>query len=75
MILMDHNGHVRELGHGRLHEGPQKWRPGIFPGAGTGLHDDGGVGLVGRLHNGAGLLKVVHVEGRHAISKLCCVIQ
>ena len=48
---------------------------GVGTGAARGLHDDGGVDLVGRLHDGERLFHVVDVEGRQAIAVLGCVIE
>ncbi len=75
VVLMNHNRHMRKLGHRRFHEGSQKGRTGVLPSASARLHDDWRVRLISRFHNGPGLLKVVDVERRHAIAILRRVVQ
>ncbi len=53
----------------------QERRTGVFAGTGGSLDDHRGVGLVSRFHDGAHLLEVVDVEGRHAVAELGGVVE
>ena len=48
---------------------------GVVPGAARGLDDDGGVDLVGRLHDRQTLFHIVDVVGRQAVVVLCRVVE
>ena len=75
MVLVNHNGHIRKFGRCRIHHRPQKRGTGILSCSGTGLHDDGRIAVRSSLHNGASLLEIIDVKGRHTELMLRSVIQ
>src|SRR5690554_1101882 len=66
---------MRKLFHCRQNQVTQERRTGVFAGTGRSLNDHRTIGLVRRLHNGAHLLQVVHVESRHAVTEFGRVVQ
>ena len=68
MVLVHHHGNMRKLFHCRQNQVAQEGGAGIFARAGGSLHDNGRVHLVGRFHNGAHLLQVVHIKSGQAVA-------
>ena len=75
MILVHHHRDMRKLFGGRQNQMTQERGTGIFPGAGGGLHNHRGIGLVRGFHDGAHLFHVIDVKGRYAIAIFGGVIQ
>ena len=75
MVLVNYNGHIRKFGRCRIHHRPQKRGTRVFPRTSTGLHDDGRIAVSSSLHNGASLLEIIDVKGRHTELMLRSVIQ
>ena len=70
-----HDGDVRvslDCGQDQV---AQEGLAGVLTGAGRALHDDRGVDLVGRFHDGAHLLEVVDVEGGQSVAVLGRVVE
>ena len=68
VVLVHHHGNVRELFHRRQNQVAQEGGAGIFACACGSLHDNGRVHLVGRFHDGAHLLQVVHIKSGQAVA-------
>ena len=75
VVLVHHHRDVRELFDRGQDQVAQEGRAGVLARAGRGLDDDGAVGLVRGLHDGAHLLEVVDVERRAAVTVLGRVVQ
>ena len=69
------SGDVRKLFHGGQNQVAQKRRAGVFARARAGLHDNGGVDLVGGFHDGAHLFEIVHIESGQAVAVFCGVVE
>ena len=75
VVLVHAHRDMREFLDGGQDQVAQEGRASVFARAGGSLNDDRGVRLVGRFHDGAHLLKVVDVEGRHAVAELSGVVE
>ena len=75
MVQVHGDGDLRIQLGGRDHEVAQVVVLGVGAGAAGGLDDDGGVGLLGRFHDGLDLFHVVDVEGRQPVAVLGRVVQ
>jgi hypothetical protein len=68
MVLVHHHGNLGVGLDRRLNQVLQKGLASVFAGACAGLHDHGGAGFFGGLHDGLDLFQVVDVEGRDAVA-------
>ncbi len=75
VVLVHAHRDVREFFDRRQDQMTQERRTGVFARTGGSLDDHRGIGLVGRFHDGAHLLEVVDVEGRHAVAELGGVVE
>ena len=75
MVLVHAHRDVREFFDGSQDQVAQEGRTGVLAGTSGGLDDDRRIGLVGGFHDGAHLLEVVDVEGRHAVAEFGGVVE
>ena len=75
VVLVHAHRDVRELLDGGEDEVAQERRTRVLTSASRGLHDHWRVSFVCRLHDGAHLLEVVDVEGRHAVAVFGGVVE
>ena len=75
VILVHAHRNMRKLLDGSQDQVTQEGRTSVLAGAGRGLHDHRGIGLVGRFHDGAHLLQVVDVESGHAVTVFGGVVE
>ena len=66
VVQVDGHGHARGVG-GDLAHGGKVVQVGVLHGAGRGLHDDGGLALLGGLDDGHDKLEALHVEGADGV--------
>jgi len=75
VVLVHDQGNMRVGLHCRLDQMLDKALAGVLARASAGLQNHGRADLVCGGHDRLHLLKIVHVEGRDAITIGCCVIE
>ena len=75
MVLVHHDRDVREFFNCGQNQMAQEWGTCVFACACGCLNDNGGVDLVGRLHNGAHLFEVVNVECGQTVAVFGSMVQ